>query len=520
MKAKKDTRSCLVASDFTSAEVTDRVERAIGANPTTQLFQRSGELIRIRTDGGLSRIESIRSWRTVGLILDGLIRFARRTDDGELVDSPKARQEACENFLTGRTEYDPNCIPHLDGFLLAPTICPDGRLIESPGYDEDTRLFGAWDATSFPKVPESPTRDDAAEALEDLRFVVGGYPFEEERHESGALAFLITGVVRRTIDHAPLFAVTAPQQRSGKTKLAHVAATLPTGRRSRLVTQRGTEDEESKRMFSLLGEGAAAVTIDNVVRAFRTEALSVALTEEGVTDRILGASRTATYPTRVLFSATGNNLEIGDDLAHRTVRIRIVPGVERPEERTFPFDPVEYAQERRGQLVTAVLTILRAHHVAGYPGAGILPPWGGFDLWTRMVRGALAWLGVSDCYETRAEVLAQDDATQDLERLAAIWPFGPDEEVTAADLVKRAEAMAQPVRGDYSDPDSEDDPGDPDLQQLLVEIAGGRPRDPVNVRELGKALGALVDRVTSGNKALSSPRKDRNKVNLWRLGTP
>jgi len=61
-------------------------------------------------------------------------------------------------------------------------------------------------------------------------------------------------------------------------------------------------------------------------------------------------------------------------------------------------------------VIAAALTILRAHIVAGSPGARELSPFGSFEQWSEWVRGALVWLGEADPCRTRKYVQADDPA--------------------------------------------------------------------------------------------------------------
>jgi putative DNA primase/helicase len=96
-------------------------------------------------------------------------------------------------------------------------------------------------------------------------------------------------------------------------------------------------------------------------------------------------------------------------MERRAIVSKIDPKMETPETRVFPFEPVALAKERRPQLVAAVLTVLRAYHVAGKPDKPA--PLGSFGDWSDLVRGALMWLGEADPVDTMAEVRAADPET-------------------------------------------------------------------------------------------------------------
>ena len=84
----------------------------------------------------------------------------------------------------------------------------------------------------------------------------------------------------------------------------------------------------------------------------------------------------------------------------------------------------------------AGLTVLRAFVVAGRPGLDKLTPFGRFEDWSNLVRGALVWLGEPDPAKTW--FIAVDDPERgDLALLMqAIVDNVGDDPFTAATLMK------------------------------------------------------------------------------------
>ena len=178
--------------------------------------------------------------------------------------------------------------------------------------------------------------------------------------------------------------------------------------------------DERKRLLAALLEGPAAVVIDNVEFPLRSDALCIALTEPTFTDRLLGASKTATVETNCCFFATGNNLIIAGDLSARALVCRIDPEVERPEEREFALDLHSWVPAHRGELVAAALTIVRAYLVASAPKLAV-PNFARFEAWQRLCRFPLIWLGLADPYDTRRRIEQADPVRESLRALLAAW---------------------------------------------------------------------------------------------------
>src|SRR4029078_6718155 len=94
-------------------------------------------------------------------------------------------------------------------------------------------------------------------------------------------------------------------------------------------------------------------------------------------------------------------------LVRRSLGAGLNRKVDRPELRTFKKpDPVLRALRERPLYVAAVLTILRAFHVAGRPQQ--TAPLASFEDWSGLVRDPLIWLGEPDPCETMERTRRDD----------------------------------------------------------------------------------------------------------------
>jgi hypothetical protein len=396
--------------------------------------------------------------------------------------------------------------PLLAGVVHAPTMRADGSLLSTAGYDAATGLLFDPLGVDFPTIPVRPTRDDAVKALEELGDLIKDFPFVTPAHRSVALSGFLTSVCRRSLATAPLHAYSAPIRGSGKSKLVDIAAVIATGEEAP-VTAAGASDEElEKRLVSALLAAYAIITIDNCSRPIGGDLLCQMLTQTMVRPRILGKSETPTCPTGAFVAATGQNFVAAGDMERRTIVCKIDPKTETPELRTFEFEPVQLAKERRPQLVVAALTILRAYHVAGRPERP--DPLGSFEAWSDLVRGTLLWLGEADPVETMAEVRASDPETASLRQVMAAWSeaFG-SESVTVSRDIKKAMGQAR---------ESYDGPlvfVNEDLREALMTVAQGA--GGISARSLGKWLAKFKDRVVVGSRF--EDRGERQGVAVWGL---
>ncbi|MCX7112246.1 MAG: hypothetical protein NTX45_19390 [Proteobacteria bacterium] len=309
--------------------------------------------------------------------------------------------------------------PYLAGTIEAPTLRPDGSLLNKHGYDPDTGLYLHMPQSLKVKVRDKPTRDHAWAALLILLDLLRDFPFieTEGRHVGPdcavALAAILTGLIRRLLRTAPGFLFTAPTAGSGKTLLANVVSLICTGRPAPTMSQGANDEELEKRIGGFLLQGLGILNIDNIERALGGELLCSLLTEPEVTIRILGESRSPSLPTNFLFMATGNNADVKGDMRRRMLLCGLDPKSENPDKRTFDVNLYDYVPAHRGELIAAGLTILRAYHCAGRPNQGV-EPYGSFGEWSDWVRSALVWLDCADPCLTRTRLEVNDPETAKL----------------------------------------------------------------------------------------------------------
>lgn len=375
--------------------------------------------------------------------------------------------------------------PVLRGLTRAPTLDRNGEVVQRPGYDPSTQLYLDFAEGAFPPVPEQPTREEAKAALERLDHVLRGFPFASEADRSVALSAFLTGLVRRSLRTAPLHGFDAPTAGTGKSLLAETIGVVVTGHKPAAMAQGKSDEEDEKRLSTLLRAGDPVLLVDNCERQLSGDFLCSMLTQEVVQARLLGMSERVLLPSSALVLATGNNLTLAGDMSRRAVVCRLDSHEERPDAREFDFDPREEAAAARGELVVAGLTVLRAYVVAGRPER--LQPVGSFEDWT-WVRGALVWLGRADPADTRAALMENDPRKGQLAEVLAAWEAAlGDEPATVAEIRSRC-------RPRYDDPESLASP-EARLVGLLAETAGRGHWDPAGI---GRWLRKHRDRVVGG----------------------
>jgi len=392
----------------------------------------------------------------------------------------------------------------LAGFIEAPTITLDGRLIHEHGHDSETGLYQAcavipgWSAP-----PAKPSADEAKAALDVLLELVQDFPFVAWEDRAAVVAGIITGLLRRVLPAAPLLAVTAPTPGTGKTLIAETFAIIATGRRASVLSLGHDDAEAEKRLAGVLLAGDAVIALDNIERPLKGDLLCQVATQQFVRLRPLGASGMLSIPTHALMVATGNNLSIVGDLKRRVALIRMDSGQERPEQRTFSRDHLEDVFARRGELIRAALTIPLAYLAAGVPAIDGMHPLGGFEQWDRLVRRPLAWLGLPDPLKASEGLREQDPDLEGMRLLLGAWSDSfEDKPKTVAELMA-AIAPGGEVnvvkRGNLNDA----------LQLICYE----KPTS----RKVGNWLRSHKDRIVDGMKVKQLGNDGHTKVARWQV---
>jgi hypothetical protein len=410
-------------------------------------------------------------------------------------------------------------LSNLVGLVNCPTIKANGELVEEPGYDPKTGILFDPLGVSFPRVPQTPTKEMAEEALTKLSRLIETFKFVDTRDKAVALSLMLTAIARSGLPSAPLHGFDAPVAGSGKSKLIDIASILATGHEAGVTAQGEDREEAEKRLSALLMRGDPLISIDNCELPLEGVLINQALTQTRVELRILGKSKMVTARCASQIAANGNNLIIKGDLTRRSVIARLDPKVARPELLQFEYDPIEDAKKNRADLVVAGLTILRAYHVAGKPNKP--PRLQSFERWSDTVRGALIWLDAGDPAETGDRIRKIDPLLRDLRAVMHMWrvAFGFTQ-VTARWVIDAANETV--TTGSLAWSNLKTEYARPDLRDALMAVAGRGDR--LDSRVLGNWLAKHSDRVidlTDGQQGLAlfafEAAGERQGVMLWSL---
>ena len=383
---------------------------ANGNSPT--LFARGGRLARLVTSDDEMSIEMLGRDAARG-VLDRAANFVKVARGGGLV--PTSPPPA----VVGDVLSLPNLpMPPLRAVYRSPVYLPNGRLLSEDGYDADSGIHVSTSGLGRTSAGMSPV-----EAVALLKDALSDFPFIDAPSAAHAMAMIVQPFIRPLIDGpTPLYLIDAPTRGTGKTLLANLACLLSDGSAARAMAMPRSDEELEKRITALLIAGHGTVLIDNIDKKLSGGSMAAALTTTIWRGRVLGKSEMLDIPNNATWLATGNNVEVSDEVARRIALMRLDSGVERPEERIGFSHPdlLGWARNRRHRIVSAALSIVRQWLDAGAPRGRAV--FGGFESWAAVMGGVLDMAGVDGFLGNRDYLYAVADLeSREWDVLCAAW---------------------------------------------------------------------------------------------------
>jgi hypothetical protein len=472
------------------------------------IFSRGGEVVTVADESEIKTLDSV----ALQFVMDGQIQFSKfdaRSNELKPADCPKSYAEglAVAARLNGGLQ-------ELKGIITHPTFDPaTGRIIDKDGFDEGTNLLLRLNGDTYPEIKTRLDDFEIISAAQDLLWPIREFPFAGPVDRGVYLAALLTAVIRLLLKTAPLFMFSAPTPGTGKTLLALIIARLIGLLYPAAFPGGGVNEEEiRKRLFSIFRGGARMVLWDNLNGVLVSDSLCAALTSPFFEDRVLGVSNIVSAPTNTLFIATGNNIRPGGDLCRRTLKCQMDSGEEKPWRRQFSFNPLEYVDTHRPEMIAAALTILKGTFESGFTVKDGL---GSFEEWNQTARAAVCYLqtlGLDEVADPALSIeasLDEDPETGKLRAILTAW-FDAfcDTPRTVAAVIDAANRYGSL---DFNAPAQRNYPA---LYDALDEIAGERGQ--INARRLGRWIEGRKGRIIDGlSFELSDVRM--NNVNTWRV---
>ncbi|UCI32526.1 hypothetical protein [Mesorhizobium sp. B4-1-4] len=414
----------------------------------------------------------------------------------------------------------------LNGVIGCPSLRPDGSLMVRQGHDIDTGYYLACDVSALCEIEthhkmmlDNPDEGQARAMLRHVRQLLGGFPFHDAGEdestgitrrlyevdpdkvtlsESVALAGLMTSVCRSMFDVVPGFCISANGYGIGKTFLSEIFGFVVTGRQLPSYFWSTNNEENDKLLATLLLQGIAFGILDNINGRLMNTLLAQWLSSPRPEPRQLGSNTTIQVRQWATLFMNGVNLAPSDDLERRLLYCDMMTDTERPQDRTFKFNPMTSVQQNRGQYLLAVLTIMRWHMTTGGQLPSHIRPLAGFEDWSHAVVGALVRLGCPNPIKSQARIRDKSaSANADVSLFKAIREAFKEKGATTTEL--RAHAVAH-TGGE--------------LFTALMALGWDKGVLP-SVMSIGKHLGNKANMITGGLKLCC--HKNRVNQQEWRV---
>lgn len=405
-------------------------------NEPPTMFVRAGQIARLRQDEDeRPMIEAVRGEHMRLHLAEAATWWRALKDDGMTATSPPL------DVSTSVLAAGAWPLPPLAGVVELPVLRPDGTFATDHGYDPATRLYHWHRGAPYPDVAEQPTPDELANAVALIQEMLTDFPWDTSADRANAWALLLTPLIRAIVGQVPMALVDAPEPGTGKGLLIKIAATITIGRSAGLMAWPTSDEELEKKVTAALMAGNTMMIFDNVEGMVKSPTLAAVLTADSWQGRVLGRSEMVMVPNRATWACTGNNIDVGGDLARRCYRIRLDARQAQPWKRTgFVHSDLEaWVASNRAALLHALCTVVRSWWVAGQPLASSIGAMGGYTSWVRTVGGILDHAGVGDFLANLAEFHADADReAQAWEAFLAGWyELYAEQSVTVADLIAK-----------------------------------------------------------------------------------
>lgn len=424
------------------------LRRAMTDRTIPNLYLRGGAITWVKTDeDGQATMSPVGATELRSYITEWIDTWTNRGDEPTAV---LPDNDVCAAIIAA---HDHDGLPALESVATTPVLRPDGTLLQTPGHDPDTGLYYHPRHSHLDYIADVPSPEQVKRARHFLfNQILADFPWEARSDRAQFIALMATPIIRTMVPGAtPLGAITARDQGSGKSLLLEILSSMYGHSDMQWVS---SEEEQRKAITAQLTEAAEPVVgIDNVPngQAIGSHVLATLFTKDVWRDRVLGATKTVTVPNDKLWVVTGNNLQVTDDQASRTIWVRIDPKMPNPSSRAgFIVEREVTGGEYLGdwlrtngwRLLSAMLTLVQDWAMHDFPQIDTRHR--GYTRWASHLAGFLAHHGIDGFLEDIHEQMASTDETAEtLTPFYEAWwnTFGP-REVLARELLE-ANAMAE-----------------------------------------------------------------------------
>lgn len=456
------------------------------------LYRRDGMVQQMVVEDGKTTTKPLTAWAFWALCGRYVI-FEDVSSKGETRQRTPPK-EIIQGYQTGHAQG----LRRLAAIVDVPFFRPDGSICTDPGYDAATQTFLAPCLAMDPPLPSHPTRADAEEALGVLLELTASFQVATEIDRAAMVAAFLTPIARPLCPSVPAFWCDGTVPESGKTEIARIASWMREGRPPDPTSGQNLADPDKIKpeLQARIISGTSVLLWDNLPNGsvFGTSWLCSWLTESRIAYRPLYSTVDSHAPQVSTLYYTGNNLQLGEDMSSRTVRVRLVG---KPHKGSKP--PHWLVRDNRWRYLRAALVLLRAFRLSG--ATGLVEHDNRFHEWHQTVRASLVWLGYADPWGNAGELVAEDHVRQaHLDILKAWWALYKDEAKRVAEVVKDVEQSktdeATNLRSSLTELLGDKRPNEKSLGLMLRRIGNGVTHERMTLRRSMNHAGQRMWQVT------------------------
>jgi hypothetical protein len=337
--------------------------------------------------------------QTLKSLLNDVVYFyfcaKRIDDDGNTKTEYKTR--TAPNFFLGQMLNNPLYaypLPELERIVYAPYFTDNFHLHQTPGYDAASKTYYHLKDRRLNDlhIPAKPTPEQVAAAKKlILKDVLVDFPFSGEAELANALATMLEPPIRSWFDVTPFRLVESARSRTGKGLLTDALLYPFLGEMPTRSQEPPNPEEWQKLLMSILLAVPTVVFFDNIKKPVNNGSLESILTDKYWSRRTLGSHQQPRLVNQATWVFAGNNVQMGEEIANRTVRIRMVAKTARPNQRKiYVHNPLrEWLVAHRKEIVEAILILIQHWIAKGRPVFQDAPIIGGYEKWCHVLHGIL-----------------------------------------------------------------------------------------------------------------------------------
>jgi len=419
-------------------------------------------------------------------------------------------------------------LEELEGVTTIPILTPEGQIITKHGYNPDTQMYYQPKETrlslpGFQQSLEQPvSQEDATRDLLSIARLFDEFPWEDQASKANFLATLLTGVVRPSITGCiPLILFDGNTAGAGKGLLASSLWCISQGRTLETTGFPTSNEEMQKTIISILAAGHPLVTCDNIVGKIFQPALTLTLTSRQCSGRLLGGNDMISLPQRTIWTATGNNMQVGDENVRRCLLIRLTSPHSHPQKVSNHRIPnlEEYLLRARPVILQKLLRVAKAWFDLPEEERPSGPYLGSFESWSHKIGGMLAYAQFPGFMENQEQLENRDSDTPEWIRFLAVWfAHFQDRPVEARDVIRAAYgedatnpllASSHPAGMVYGFKDA--------LPGYVLDEVGKKTNGASRALRLGNILRTKVETPFGGLSLKFLPSTSGTKPNKWKV---